>query len=165
MLKLLPVIFSLFATPLALMADQPSVRVEPSNLQGPRPLETQTADAVIRDYLHSWQSLQAALEHNRADLLDSSFVGTARDKLADTAQEQAALGLRTRYNDRSHNIRILFYSPEGLSIQLVDNVEYEEQVLDHDKVLASQPVRARYLVVLTPAEDRWRVRIFEGTPE
>lgn len=165
MLKLLAVIFSIFAMPLALRADQPSVRVEPSNLQGPRPLETQTADAVIRDYLQSWQSLRAALEQNRADLLDSSFVGTARDKLADTIQQQAALGLHARYEDRSHDVRILFYSPEGLSIQLVDNVEYDEQVFDHDKMLTTQPVRARYMVILTPAEDRWRVRVFQGTSE
>jgi hypothetical protein len=165
MLKRMALIFSVFAMPLALWADQPAVRVEPSNLQGPRPLENQTATAVIRDYLQSWQSMNAALEQNRPDLLEASFVGTARDKLADTIQQQGAMGLHTRYQDRSHDIRIIFYSPEGLSIQLVDNVEYEQQVLDHDKVLTTQPVRARYIVILTPTEVRWRVRIFQASTE
>ena len=80
-------------------------------------------------------------------------------------QQQAALGIKTRYHDRSHDLRIVFYSPEGLSIQLIDNVEYDEQVIDHDKVLTTQRVRARYIVVLTPAEVQWRVRIFQGEPE
>jgi len=53
---------------------QATVRVEPTNLQGPRPLPEQTGKAAIRDYLESWQSLRAALEQNRADLLDPAFV-------------------------------------------------------------------------------------------
>jgi len=34
-------------------ADQPTVRVQPPNLQGPRPLQDQTAKAAVRDYLES----------------------------------------------------------------------------------------------------------------
>ena len=165
MMKPLLVVFSIFTMPFALMADQAAVRVEPSDLQGPRQLQQQTATAAIRDYLQSWQDLSAALEQNRANLLDPDFVGTARDKLANTVHEQAAQGIHTRYRDRSHDLRIVLYSPEGLSIQLVDNVEYDEQVLDHDKVLTTQRVHARYIVVLTPAEMRWRVRIFQVDPQ
>ncbi|MEO6830309.1 MAG: hypothetical protein ABI164_10915 [Acidobacteriaceae bacterium] len=153
------------AIPFTLCAQQPSVNVEPPDLHGSRPVESQTATAVVRDYLQSWQSLQAAMAQNRTGLLDQDFVGTARDKLAATIQDQAKLGIQTRYQDRSHALQIVFYSPEGLSIQLIDNVQYEEQVLDHGKVLTTQPVHARYIVVLTPAERRWKVRIFQGTPE
>lgn len=165
MLKKLVVVFSALAMPLALWADQPSVHVEPSNLQGPRPLQDQTATAAVRDYVESWQVLRSALAQNRAALLDADFTGDARDKLGDTVHEQAALGIHTRYQDRSHDLRIVFYSPEGLSIQLVDNVEYDEEVLDHDKVLATQKVHARYIVVMTPSEVRWRVRVFQAMPE
>jgi hypothetical protein len=143
-------------------ADEPSVQIEPPQLEGSRPLEKQTETAVIRDYLQSWKSLQAALDQNRAELLDSDFVGTARSKLGDTVEEQAKLGIHTRYQDRKHDLQIVFYSPEGLSIQIIDMVEYEEQVLDHDKVLASKLIRTRYLVVLTPSEVRWKVRIFQA---
>jgi hypothetical protein len=165
MTKLSVVMCLVFATTLPLSADQSAVRVEPTNLQGPRPLVKQTETAVIRDYLQAWQSIGTALGQNRADLLDRDFVGTAKDKLADTIQEQAKLGLTTHYRDVSHDIHIVFYSPEGLSVQLVDKVEYDVQLLDHDKVQTTQRVSARYIVVLTPAEVRWRVRVFQADPE
>jgi hypothetical protein len=153
--------YSVFATLSTLAAAQATVHVEPPHVQGPRALEQQTQAAVIRDYLQSWQSMNAAFDQNSASLLDADFVGTAKDKLAHTIQEQAALGIHTRYEDRSHDLHIIFYSPEGLSIELTDNVEYDVQVLDHDKLQTSQRVHARYVVVLTPAEVRWRVRVFQ----
>jgi hypothetical protein len=146
-------------------AAQPEVREEPSNLKGPRPLEDQTRAAAIRDYLKSWQSFRAAFNQNSPDILDADFVGTAKDKLAETIQQQSALGIRTRYQDLSHDLQIVFYSPEGLSIELTDRVDYDVQVLDHDKVTTTQRVSARYIVVLTPAEVRWRVRVFQAVPE
>lgn len=145
--------------------DQPAVRVEPSDLQGPRPLQQQTAKAVIRDYLDSWQNLNKALEQNRPDLLDRDFIGDAKEKLADTIKEQMATGVHSVYRDRSHDVKILFYSPEGLSVELTDTVEYEMQVLDHNKSLASKQIHTRYIVVLTPTEVRWRVRIFQAQTE
>jgi hypothetical protein len=144
---------------------QPVVRVEPANLTGPRPLEQQTAKAVIQDYLESWQKMAAALEQNRADLLDADFIGDARDKLAATIREQAGLGISTYYRDRSHDLQIVFYSPEGLSIELTDTVEYEVQLFDHGNLKATQTEHARYIAVLTPTEVRWRVRIFQALPE
>ncbi len=146
-------------------AQEPSVRVEPPQLGGSRPVEKQTQAAVVRDYLQSWKSLQGALDGNQADLLDAYFVGIARDKLASTIDDQAKIGIHTRYQDRTHDLQIVFYSPEGLSIQMTDIVEYEQQVLDHDKVLGTKHVRTRYLVVLTPSEVRWKVRIFQADPK
>jgi hypothetical protein len=144
---------------------QASVHVQPYHLQGPRPLAEQTANAVVQDYLEAWQTLRGALGQNRVDTLDRDFVGAARDKLAETIQQQTKLGLRTNYQDRSHDIQIVFYSPEGLSIQLIDNVDYDQQVLDHEKVLTTQHVSARYVVVLTPSETRWRVRVLQAVTE
>jgi hypothetical protein len=109
--------------------------------------------------------LRAAFEQNRADLLDPDFVGTARDKLTDTIQQQVNLGIRTHYQDRAHDLQIVFYSPEGLSIELTDKVEYDVKVLDHERVKTIQHLSARYVIVLTPAEVRWRVRVFQAAPE
>jgi hypothetical protein len=145
--------------------DQPSVRVAPTNSVGPRTLEKQTETAVIRDYLQAWHSLSGALDQNRADLLNRDFVGTAKEKLADTIREQAKLGIQTRYRDGKHDIQLVFYSPEGLSIQLVDTVEYDMQLLDHKKLQTTQHVRARYVAVLTPTEVQWKVRVFQAEPE
>lgn len=149
------------AMPLAGLAQQPSVRVEPPQLQGSRPVEKQTEASVVRDYLQSWKSFQVALDQNEAALLDRDFVGTARDKLANTIEEQARLGIHTRYQDRTHDLQIVFYSPEGLSIQLVDTVEFDQQVLEKDRPLVTKRIRTRFVVVLTPSEVRWKVRIFQ----
>jgi len=146
-------------------SDQPSVRVEPTDSVGPRTLEKQTETAVVRDYLQAWHSMSGALERNRADLLNADFVGTAKEKLSDTIQEQAKLGIQTRYTDRAHDVKLVFYSPEGLSIQLVDTVDYDVQLIDHEKPQITQHVRARYVAVLTPTEVQWKVRVFQAEPE
>ena len=143
-------------------ADQPEVRVEPSHLQGLRPLEKQTESAVIRDYLEAWRTLRKALAENRSDLLDADFVGDARDKLGATISDQGKLSIHTNYHDRAHDLQVLFYSPDGLSIQLVDNVDYDVQIIDHDKVRPTQKLTAKYIAVLTPSEVRWRVRILQS---
>jgi hypothetical protein len=156
---------SILAAMFAFASDQPAVRVEPTDSLGPRPLETQTKAAVIRDYLQAWNSFSRAFEQNRPELLDADFVGVAREKVEDTIREQAKLGIRTRYRDGAHDIQLVFYSPEGLSLQLVDTVEYDVQILDHNKVLTTQHVRARYVAVLTPTEVRWKVRVFQAEPE
>ena len=145
------------------LADEPTVKVEPAQLQGSRALEPQTQSSVVKDYLESWKSMQQALDQNDAARLDPDFIGDARDRLGETIASQARGGIHTRYEDKSHDLQIVFYSPEGLSIQMTDNVEYEEQVLDKDKVIASKTIHQRYLVVLTPSEVRWQVRIFQAS--
>lgn len=162
MLKSLFLIAVLLATFPVFAADQPSVRVQPLSLQGPRQLQDQTAKAVVQDYLDCWQSMSHALDQNRPVLLDRDFVGTARDRLADTIKQQGSSGVHTVYQDKSHDVQILFYSPEGLSIQLADTVDYDVQLFDHDKSLGTQHIHTRYIVVLTPSEVRWRVRIFQA---
>jgi hypothetical protein len=164
MIRSLAVLWPLLAVSGAFAANPALVQVEPLRLQGPRPLAQQTESAVVRDYLKAWQSLSAAMNQNRADLLNQDFVGVAREKLAAAIDQQARLGLHTSYRIRSHDIKIIFYSPEGLSIQVVDDIEYDEQLLDHEKVLAVQPVHARYVAVLTPTEVRWKVRVLQAEP-
>jgi hypothetical protein len=144
---------------------QATVREERPNLQGsPSPPE-QTGKAAIRDYLQSWKNLSSALEQNRPELLDSSFVGIAREKLSETIRQQTILGAHSIYRDRAHDIQIVFYSPEGLSIELTDKVQYDLELVDHSGVKMVQHLSARYVIVLTPAEVRWRVRVFQAEPE
>ena len=156
---------SVFLVTVAPGVEQPVVQVEPTESFGPRTPEKQTATAVVRDYLQAWQTLSSALGQNRPDLLDRDFVGTAKLKLAQTIDDQAKLKIATQYRDTAHHIRLLFYSPEGLSMQLLDTVEYDVQIMDHNKVRAMQHVRSRYVAVLTPTEVRWKVRIFQAEPE
>lgn len=143
-------------------AAQPAVRVEPAHLQGPRALAEQTEQGAIRDYLEAWKAMRAALDQNQPGLLSADFVGTAKDKLTDTIHEQAAAGIHSHYQDRAHDLQIVFYSPDGLSIELIDNVDYDVQIFDHDHSLSTQQAHARYVVLLTPAEVRWRVRVLQA---
>ena len=94
--------------------------------------------------------------------MDRDFVGNAKDKLTATIQQQVKAGIHTNYQDRSHDVQIVFYSPEGLSIELTDNVEYEEQILDKEKVLTTHHVSAHYVAMLSPSETRWKVRILQA---
>jgi hypothetical protein len=144
---------------------QPAVRVEPAHLEGPRQLAAQTEQGVVSDYLQSWKAMAAALEQNQPGLLDRDFIGNAKDKLTATIRAQAAAGLHTRYVDRSHDLQIVFYSPDGMSIELTDTVDYDVQVFDHDKQIASRPAHGRYIVIMTPAEVSWRIRVFQAQAE
>lgn len=162
MLKSL-LLISVFGTALvAYAADEPTVHVQEPHLQGPRELQDQTAKAVVRDYLDSWQSMGKALDQNRPDLLERDFVGAAKEKLVSTIKSQRAAGVHTSYRDRSHDVQILFYSPEGLSVELADDVTYDVEMSSGGKSVGTQQVKARYIVVLTPTEVRWRVRIFQA---
>lgn len=153
---------AIFATGSMLAPAQAAVHVEPAHLDTPRPLAEQTQQGAIRDYLESWKAMRAALEQNRPGLLNTDFVGTAKDRLTDTIHQQAAAGIHTRYVDRSHDLEIVFYSPEGLSIELTDTVDYDVQVFDKDKQISTGQVHARYIVIMTPAEVRWRVRVLQA---
>lgn len=155
-------VLMLSTTLAARAADQPTVRVEHANLTGPRQLQEQTANAAIQNYLDSWRSMNDALSQNRPELLDRDFIGSAKAKLADTIKSQSESDVHTSYQDRSHDVQILFYSPEGLSIELADTVAYDIQLFGHGKLVGTQHVQARYIVVLTPTEVRWRVRIFQA---
>lgn len=165
MLKGFLVLCASLAAASGLGGAQADVRVDTTYLNAPRPLNEETRSAAVRDYMESWQKMNEALGQNRVDLLDADFVGTARDRLANTIRDQATLGISTRYQDRSHKIQILFYSPEGSSIEFADTAEYEVQVIDHGKQLTSHSEDARFIVVLTPSEVRWRVRVFQAVPE
>jgi len=143
---------------------QQDVKIEPAVSRATSGMQQQAADGAIRNYLEAWHSLRSAFEQNRSDLLDRDFVGSARKKLGETIQQQGTLGLRTIYQDKSHDIQIVFYSPEGLSIELTDNVDYDMHIQDKNAGM-TRHLRARYVVVMTPAEVRWRVRVFEAGTE
>lgn len=157
--------FSAILGAATLAIGQANVQVEPYHLDGPRPLQQQTADAVVRDYVESWQSMEKALGQNSASALERDFSGDALTKLTKTVEQQSRMGIRSQYSDQSHDIQIVFYSPEGLSVELTDKVEYDVKIFDHDKLQTTQHVTTRYVVVLTPTEVNWRVRVFQAVAE
>jgi hypothetical protein len=141
----------------------PSVQLNAENGAG-RAVEEQTRKSIARDYAKAWRTLAQALEQNRADLIGSDFVGVAEEKFAAAVASQAKAGLRTRYVDRGHKVDVLFYSPEGLSLQLRDTAQLERQVLDGEKVIQSEQITRHYIALMTPTEVRWKVRLLQEVP-
>jgi hypothetical protein len=138
----------------------PQIRLDVSKA-APREVEDQTGESVARDYGKAWQSLEQALEQNRADLLNGTFVGYALDRWLQTVKAQEASGLSRRIADHGHRVEVVFYSAEGSAMQLRDTVQLEIQYLDGETVIHKEGVTAHYLVLMTPAENSWKVRILQ----
>jgi hypothetical protein len=130
----------------------------------PREVEDATVQAIQRDYAKAWQTLGQAMSENRADLLNASFTGIARDKLSQAISEQKKAGLHRRYVDKSHHLEVIFYSLDGSALQLRDTAEVEIQLLDGDKVIHSETATSYYVALMTPTESAWKVRVLQAVP-
>jgi hypothetical protein len=141
----------------------PKVQLDTSKA-GPRDIEDQTKDSITRDYGRAWQTLEQALEENRPDLLSSDFVGYAQDHWLQAVKAQKAAGLSRRIVDNGHHVEVIFYSPDGSAMQLRDTAQLEIQYKDGSKVVHSEKLSAQYLVLMTPAENSWKVRLLQEIP-
>ncbi|MGH9529447.1 MAG: hypothetical protein ACRD2S_05950 [Terriglobales bacterium] len=142
----------------------PQVSLNAENL-GPRSIEDLTSKVVARDYAFAWQTMAEALEQNRPDLLDGYFTGMAKQNLAQLIADEKKTGVRLRYEDHGHKLDALFYSPAGDAMQLRDHADLEIDVMDGQKVIHSEQVNLKYIVLMTPGADRWLVRDLEVAPE
>ncbi len=130
----------------------------------PRPIEELTGHNIARDYAYAWQTLAQALEQNRADLLEGYFTGFAKSTFAKRIAEQKKAGLHVRTIDHGHKVNALFYAPNGDAMQLQDTANLEVQIFDGGKLIQRETVPVHYLVLMTPAADRWVVRQLEAVP-
>lgn len=131
----------------------------------PRPIEQRTGETVTRDYAHAWQDLAECLDSNRTDLLNDYFTGSAKQRLTQRIADQRKTGLRTKYVDHGHQVKAVFYSPDGGEMQLVDQAQIELQVFDGQKMIYSANSTHKYLVLMTPGADRWYVRSLESVSD
>jgi len=145
----------------ALAADVPRVEFDTSQLK-PRPMEDVTARNIPRDYGRAWQTIEAALDQNQPRFLDSYLTGTALDKYKERVASQQKSGLHARYLDHGHKADAVFYSPDGGTVELHDTAQLEIQILDGTTIVHDENVTLRYLAVMTPAADRWNVRLLES---
>jgi len=130
----------------------------------PRRVEETTVASIQRDYGNAWRAMAAAMEENRAGLLDNEFVGLAKEKLSKAITEQNQSGLKRRYIDRGHQLKVVFYSPDGSAMELHDTARLEIQLLDGDKVVHREEGTFHYLALMTPAQNSWKVRLLESVP-
>lgn len=132
----------------------------------PRAVESLTQRAILRDYRFAWTSLAQALEFNTADPLEGPFVDTAKKSLSDKLASQRRTRLSERYLNQNHKLQAVFYAPEGDVIEFHDTAEYQLQILDGGgKVIHDEPVVRHYVVLMTPAADRWVIRQLQAVPE
>lgn len=139
------------------------VRVDTAKAS-PRQVEDQTQQVIARDYGDAWKNLEQALEKNRADLLDADFAGAALERWGSTVREQGKAGMSQRLVDRGHHLVVLFYSVEGSAMELRDTAQFQVQYLEGGKVLHSEQLTAHYLVLMTPAENSWKIRVLQEVP-
>ncbi len=142
----------------------PPVRLEASSVQG-RPLEPLTQQSVARSYSEAWRDLAGALAADHPEFLDSNFTGAARSQLAAAIADQESSGIRTSYSNQRHQLKAVFYSPEGDVIELHDTLECDLQVSDGDKVIHQEHTVLRYVVLMTPGADRWLVRQLQAVAQ
>lgn len=147
----------------AASTDLPHVELNTDNI-GPRDIEDLTSQSVPRDYGFAWQTMEQALDENRASVLDGYFTGDARDDLKARVAGQLKSGLHTRIQDRGHKLDAIFYAPAGDAMQLRDQAQFDIQVLDGGKVIYEEPLNVQYMVLMTPGADRWLVRQMQALP-
>jgi hypothetical protein len=143
---------------------KPNIEVNFDNT-GPRQVEDTTQKAIVRDYSLAWQAIATALANNSPAPLRQNLVGFALDQLTQRVKDQQGNGVKTRIVDHGHNVDAIFYSKDGSAMQLRDTARIETQVLEGDTVIHSDQALIQYLVVMTSAEDRWKLRVLESAPE
>ena len=130
----------------------------------PREMEDTTEKAIVRDYAAAWEALAAGLRNNDVNALDAGLTGFARDQFAAAIADQKQSGLKVRYTDRGHQLEALFYSPDGSAMQLRDTAQLTRELLDGDKVVKREDITAHYYVLMSVAEDRWKLRSIQEVP-
>jgi len=143
--------------------NRPTVELNASATK-PRQVDGVTEKAITRDYANAWKIMETALSDNRTDQLAGGFAGIAQDKLEERIEGQRASNLKVRIVDRGHKLDAIFYSPEGSAMQLRDTAQLEKQILDGGKIIHSEQVTQQYHVLMTVAEDRWKVRVLQAVP-
>jgi hypothetical protein len=145
-------------------ADAPQVVLNVSKA-GPRAVEPLTERSLVRDYKFAWTNLALALESNSEAPLNGLFVGNASRWLRQAVHNQEKNRLTSRYLQQSHRVEAVFYAPEGDVIELHDVAEYDYQILDAGKAIHQEHATVHYVVLMTPAADRWVVRQLQSVQQ
>jgi hypothetical protein len=135
------------------------------NTAVPRTVEDLTERSVVRDYSAAWETLDSALSSNSSGLLDAYFVGPAKTELANAIIHQEKTGIRSHYLKQNHKLEAVFYSPEGDVMELHDTAQYDLHLIADGKTIQDEQVVLHYVVLMTPAADRWVIRQLQAVPQ
>jgi hypothetical protein len=149
---------------LAADASAPQVEIARSAV-GPRALEALTTQSIVRDYRLAWQTMGSAFHYGTPNLLDAYFMGQAKTNLAGAVAGQEKADIHIEYLNQTHHLEPAFYAPEGDVLELHDNAEFDLRISEGDKIIQNQRIVTRYVVLMTPAADRWVVRQLQEVQE
>ena len=138
----------------------PEVHLDADEL-APRPIEELTGTRIAQSYALAWQDLARALESGHPGNLADEFTGFAKENLLKRIAEQNQTGVHVQILDHGHHLKAIFYSTDGAAMQLIDDAQLEIQTFDGNKLLDTQNVPRRYMVLMTPGADRWYIRDLE----
>src|SRR5215471_4191623 len=131
----------------------------------PRAVEPLTQRAIIRDYKFAWGNIDSAVASNSHAPLNGLFAGSANDWLKGVVDGQRQSGTTSRYTNQHHKLEAVFYAPAGDVIELHDTAEYDLEIHDGGKAIHSEHATVRYVVLMTPAADRWVIRQLQAVPQ
>jgi hypothetical protein len=131
----------------------------------PRSVEPLTQRAILRDYKFAWVNLDSALQSNSPAPLNGLFAGTANDWLNDAVDHQRQSGITSAYLNQRHKVDAVFYAPAGDVIELHDTAEYDFEIRDNSKTIHQEHAIVHYVVLMTPAADRWIIRQLQAVPQ
>src|SRR5215831_8175536 len=154
----------LFSCALFAADNAPHVTLD-TNKANPRAVEPLTQRAIIRDYKFAWGNIDSALASNSHTPLNGLFAGSASDWLKGTLDGQRQSGVTSRYLNQNHKLEAVFYAPAGDVIELHDTAEYDLEIHDSGKVIHSEHAVVHYVVLMTPAADRWVIRQLQAVPQ
>jgi hypothetical protein len=138
----------------------PQVHLDAAGL-APRAIEELTGTSIVRYYAQAWRDMAQALESSQGEGLAEEFTGLAKDHLMKRIREQNQTGVHVRIIDHGHQLKAIFYSPDGAEMQLVDHAQLEIQAFDGSKLIDTQSGPRQYMVLMTPGADRWYIRDLE----
>lgn len=164
-IKILVVLLACLVLPHLRAADAGAQVVLNTSKATPRTVESLTERSILRDYKFAWTNLADALASSSAAPVSGLFAGTAETWISDEIKSQRSSGLSSRYSNQSHKVEAVFYAPEGDVIELQDTAEYDLQILDGSKTIHNEHVTAHYIVLMTPAADRWVIRQLQSVPQ
>lgn len=154
----------LFSCALFAADNSPHVTLDASKAN-PRALEPLTQRAIIRDYKFAWDNIDSALASNSDAPLNALFAGSANDRLKGVVDGQRQSGMTSRYLNQNHKLEAVFYAPAGDVIELHDTAEYDFEIHDGGKSIHNEHAIVHYVVLMTPAADRWVIRQLQAVPQ
>ena len=164
--RLLGIFVLLFGPALSSYGADSTVQVQlDAKKASPRAVESLTERGILPDYRFAWTSMAQALELSTLDPLEGPFAGQAKQLLRDMIVSQQRSGLSRQYVNQTHRLEAVFYAPEGDVMELHDTAEYELRISDGGKIIHDERVVMHFVVLMTPAADRWVIRQLQAVPE